>query len=69
MTQAENYTKLYDGGYKDQAYRLADNMSIRSIQDWEKGETLFIFSDESAIFWSEQEFHIATQDEIEEFTE
>jgi len=63
MTQAQNYKELFDGGYKDQAQKLTENMSISKLQDWENESTIFIFEDDSAIFTSNSEFRLATEDE------
>ncbi|WOI43798.1 hypothetical protein [Acidovorax sp. BLS4] len=64
MTQAENYEILFDGGNRDQARQLAENMSVWTEQDWENEVTIFGFEDGSAIFTSGAEFRQATADEI-----
>ena len=59
MTQAQNYVILFDGGNKDQARELAENMSVSELQDWENESTVFIFEDGSAVFTSGPEFRVA----------
>lgn len=63
MTQAKNYLELFDGGHKEQAQELTENMSISKLQDWKNESTVFIFGDESAIFTSGSEFRLAMEDE------
>lgn len=64
MTQAENYSILFDGGNKVQAEKLAENMSIWKEQDWENESTIFGFEDGSAVFTSGAVFRCATAEEI-----
>lgn len=63
MTQAQNYKELFDGGYKDQARDLTENMSVSKLQDWQNESTVFVFADDSAIFTSGSDFRIATENE------
>lgn len=63
MTQAQNYKELFDGGYKDQARDLTENMSISKLQDWKNESTVFVFADDSAIFTCGSDFRIATENE------
>jgi len=62
MTQAENYVILFDGGNKDQARQLAENMSISKEQDWENESTVFTFEDGSSIYASGPEFRLIKDD-------
>ena len=63
MTQAQNCLALFDGGHKNQARKLTENMSISKLHDWENESTVFIFADDSAIFTSGADFRLATEDE------
>ena len=63
MTQAQNYLELFDGGHKNQARKLTENMSISKLQNWKNESTVFVFDDESAIFTSGSEFRLAKKDE------
>lgn len=56
MTQAQNYVILFEGGNKEQARELAENMSISQEQDWENENTVFTFEDGSRIYSSGPEF-------------
>lgn len=67
MTAAENISILFDGGYKAQAERDANNQSIWIGNDFDKEVTVFGFTDGSAIFTSGPEFRIATEAEIAEY--
>jgi hypothetical protein len=64
MTQAQNYVILFDGGNKDQARKLAENMSIIQEQTCENESTVFIFDDSSAVFTSGPEFRVASAAEM-----
>lgn len=64
MTQAQNYTTLFESGYDEQAIKLANNMSIRIEQDWDAESTIYIFDDESGIYTSGSEFRVATHKEM-----
>lgn len=64
MTQAENYAILFEGGSKNQAQKLAKNMSIWEEQGWKSETTIFGFEDGSAVYVSGPEFRVATDDEI-----
>ena len=63
MTQAIDFQNLYESGYIDQAFKLANNMSISLLQDWLNGSTVFFFDDDSAIFMNDTDFRVATTDE------
>lgn len=65
MTEAENYALLHDGGNTEQAYKLANNMSISIDQDRKNEVTVFHFADGSHIYASGPEFRVATQAEAD----
>lgn len=67
MTTAENITTLFDGGYKAQAERDANNQSTWNCSDFEKEVTVFGFDDGSAIYTSGPEFRVATEAEIADY--
>ena len=60
MTHAQNYIMMFEVGNKDQARKLAENMSIGQEQNWENESTVFIFEDGSAVFTSGLEFRLAS---------
>lgn len=64
MTQAQNYVFLFEGGNKNQARELAENMSVSELQDWENESTVFIFEDSSAVFTSGSDFRVANAAEM-----
>jgi len=63
-SQASNYAAIFDSGNKDQARKLAENMSLSKLQDWENESTVFVFEDGSAVFASGSEFRVATAAEM-----
>ena len=67
MQTAENLVMLFDGGYKAQAQRNAENQSVWIGNDFKKEVTVFGFADGSAVYTSGPEFRTATEAEIEEY--
>lgn len=59
MTQAQNYVIIFEAGNKEQAFELAENMSIGQEENRENESTVFIFEDGSAVFTSGLEFRVA----------
>ena len=64
MTKSLNLATLHSGGYKAQAQREAENLSIWTEQNWKDESTLFGFADGSAIYTCGPEFREATPSEI-----
>jgi len=64
MTTSLNLALLHDGGYKAQAQKEAENLSIWTQQDWKAETTVFGFADGSAIYACGPEFREATPSEI-----
>jgi len=61
---AVNCVMLHDGGYRQDAQRIAECRCVGINQDWDNESTTYVFADGSAVFASGPEFRVATPAEI-----